>query len=74
MAVRGAAGHDVEVLGTTSFNLQLSPTLEVDLANVVVSEGEFYQCLLGMDILAGKPGTLGPATITVPCASQPGNV
>ena len=54
--------------------MQLSPTLEIDLADVVVSEGEFYQCLLGMDILAGKPGVLGPATITVPSANSLGTV
>ncbi len=54
--------------------MQLSPTLEIDLADIVVSEGEFYQCLLGMDILAGKPGVLGPASITVPSANSLGTV
>lgn len=40
--IRGAGGANVETLGTTAFTLQLSPTLEIDLADVVVSEGNFY--------------------------------
>lgn len=40
--VKGAAGQDVNVVGTTALTVQLTPTLEVDLAEVLVSEGEFY--------------------------------
>ena len=43
--------------------LQLSPTLEVDVTDVTVSSGDFYQALLGCDLLKGKPGILGPATL-----------
>ena len=64
-SVRGAAGQAVEVIGTVSMTLQLSPTLEVDVANVAVSTGAFYQALLGCDLLEGKPGVLGPATISM---------
>jgi hypothetical protein len=28
---------------------------------VVVSVGDFYQALIGGDLLRGKPGVLGPA-------------
>ena len=41
-SVYGAAGQAVDVVGTTSFTVQLSPTLELDVANVSVSSGSFY--------------------------------
>jgi predicted aspartyl protease len=66
VTIRGAGGQNVEVIGTTAFTVQLAPTLEMDVADVVVSEGELYQALLGGDLLKGKPGILGPATITMP--------
>ena len=62
-SVYGAAGQQVDVVGTVSFTVQLSPTLEMDVANVSVSAGSFYQALVGCDLLAGKPGVLGPALI-----------
>ena len=40
--VYGAAGSEVAIVGTTAFTVQLTPTLEVDLANVSVSAGNFY--------------------------------
>ena len=46
----------------------------MDLANVLVSEGSFYQCLIGGDILTGKPGVLGPATITMPSPGDQGHI
>ena len=51
--VYGAAGSEVAIVGTTAFTVQLTPTLEVDLANVSVSAGNFYQALLGCDLLEG---------------------
>ena len=53
----------MEIVGTTAFTVQLTPTLEVDLANVCVSSGSFYQALLGCDLLEGQDGVLGPAVI-----------
>jgi hypothetical protein len=41
---------------------------------VAVSEGDFYQCLLGGDVLSGKPGILGPATIQMSSHNTVGNV
>lgn len=44
------------------------------MADVVVSEGELYQALLGGDLLKGKPGILGPAIITMSGLNQRGSV
>ena len=72
--ITGASGSKVQIVGTTSFTVQLTPTLELDVAEVVVSDGDFYQCLLGMDILAGKPGVLGPATIHIGGSRTAGSI
>ena len=37
--IKGAAGVDVGIVGVTSFTIQLTPTLEMDLENVLVSNG-----------------------------------
>ena len=67
----------MKVLGTCSMTLQLSSTLEMDLTGVNVCSGDFYQALLGCDILgglhAGGP-ILGPAVIHMPGPSSPGYV
>ena len=43
-----------------------APTLEVDVANVAVWLGNFYQNLLGCNVLCGHNEALGPATIGLP--------
>ena len=43
----------VKIVGTTSMTLLLAPTLELDVANVAVCLGDFYQGLLGCDLLCG---------------------
>jgi hypothetical protein len=48
--------------------------LELDLAGVLVSEGNFYQGLIGGDLLSGKQDILGAATITMPCAGDTGHI
>lgn len=63
--IRGASGTEVTTVGTTSMTIQLAPTLELDVTDVAVSEGDFYEALLGCDVLKGKRGVLGPATITM---------
>lgn len=40
--IRGAGGANVPTAGVTAFTIQLTPTLEIDLGNVVVAEGKFY--------------------------------
>ena len=42
LAVKGAGGAGIQVLGVAVFTIQLTPTLELDLTNVAVSEGDFY--------------------------------
>ena len=72
--VYGAAGSEVEIVGTTAFTVQLTPTLEVDLANVCVSSGAFYQALLGCDLLEGHEGVLGPAVIHLGGRGKKGSI
>lgn len=40
--IRGAGGASIPTAGVTSFTIQLTPTLELDVGNVVVAEGKFY--------------------------------
>ena len=46
--------------------LLLAPTLEVDVSNVAVCLGDFYQGLLGCNLLYGHNEALGAATISLP--------
>ena len=50
----------------TTMTLLLAPTLELDVANVAVCLGNFYQELLGCDLLWGHNEALNAATITLP--------
>ena len=50
-------------MGMTRISLLLLPTLEVDMANVAVNLCDFYQGLLGCDVLCRHNKALGPATI-----------
>ena len=64
--ILGANGTAVKIIGTTSMTLILAPTLEVDVSNVAVCSGDFYQGLLGCDLLCGYNKALGAATISLP--------
>ena len=55
-------------------SLRLTRSLEVDVANVIVSEGKTYQALIGMDLLRGKADILEPATIKVGATGSEGAV
>ena len=46
--------------------LLLAPTLEIDVANVAICSGYFYQGLLGCDLLCGHNEVLGATTISLP--------
>ena len=74
ISINGASGQSVEVVGTTQMTIQLTPTLEVDVNNVTVSSGDFYQGLLGCDLLKGKPGILGAATVIMEGDKQEGSI
>ena len=50
----------------TSMTLLLVPTLEMEVANIAVWSGDFYQGLLGCNLLCGHNKALGVATITLP--------
>ena len=52
----GANNLKLQITGTTSFLLQLTPTLELEVTNVAVQKGSFYSGLLGCDILQGVNG------------------
>ena len=56
----------VKIVGMTSMTLLLAPTLELDVANMAVCSGNFYQGLLGGDLHCGHNEALGTATITLP--------
>ena len=64
--ILGANGTVVKIVGTTSMTLLLTPTLELDVANVPICSGNFYQGLLGCNLLCRHDEALGAATITLP--------
>ena len=64
--ILGAKGTAVKIIGTTSMTLLLAPTLEVDVSNVAVCLGDFYQGLLGCDLLCWHNEALGATTISLP--------
>ena len=64
--ILGTNSTVVKIVGMTSMTLLLVPTLEIDMVNIAVCSGNFYQGLLGCDLLCGHNKALGPATITLP--------
>ena len=64
--ILGANGTMVKIVGTTSMTLLLVPTLEIDVSNVAICSGNFYQGLLGCDLLCRHNEALGTATISLP--------
>ena len=64
--ISSANGTVVKIVGTTSMTLLLAPTLEIDVANVAICLGNFYQGLLLCDLLCRHNEVLGAATITLP--------
>ena len=61
--LNAANGTPLAVVGSVSFTVCLSPTLEMDLEGVAVQELEGYLAFLGTDVLIGKAGILGAAEI-----------
>ena len=63
--VQAANGQPLNVVGTASFTIRLSPSLEIDLEGVTVHDVQgSCAALIGMDLLNGQKGVLGPASIT----------
>ena len=64
--ILGTNGTTVKIVGTTSMTLLLVPTLQIDMANVAICSGDFYQGLLGCNLLCGHNEALSAATISLP--------
>ena len=64
--ILGANGMAVKIMGTTSMTLPLAPTLKLDVANIAICLGYFYQSLLRCDLLCGHNEALSTAIITLP--------
>ena len=65
--ISGANGTAVKIVGMTSMTLLLAPTLEIDVSNVAICLGNFYQGLLICNLLCGHNKVLGStATISLP--------
>ena len=63
--ISDANGTSVRIVGMISMTLLLVPTLELDVPNVTVCLGDFYQGLLGCNLLCWHNEALGAATITL---------
>ena len=63
--ISGANGTSIKIVGATIMTLLLTPTLELDVSNVAICSGNFYQGLLGCDFLCGYNKALSMATITL---------
>ena len=64
--ISGTNGTAVKIVGMTSMTLLLAPTLEIDVANVAICLGDFYQGLLGCDLLLGIMRRLVPLLSVCP--------
>ena len=64
--ISGTNSTSIRVVGTTSMALLLAPTLELDVANIAICLGSFYQGLLGCELLCRHNEALSGATITLP--------
>ena len=61
--VTAANGSEVPIMGSASFKVRLSPSLKLELEDVVVQQNSNCLALLGEDILQGRIGMLGQAAI-----------
>ena len=68
--ILGANGTSVKIVGMISMILFLAPTLELDMSNIAICLGDFYQGFLGCDLLCGHNEVLSLATITLPRTNQ----
>ena len=64
--ILGANGTVVKIVCTASMILLLVPTLELHVANIAICLGNFYQGLLGCDLLCRHNEAISAATITLP--------
>ena len=64
--ISSANGTAVKIVGTIRMTLLLAPTLELDVANIGICSGNFYQGLLGCDLLCRHNEALSTVTIILP--------
>ena len=64
--ISGTNGTSIMILGITSMTILLASMLELDVSNIAILLGDFYQGLLGCDLLCGYNEALSMATITLP--------
>ena len=64
--ILGTNGTSVKIVGITSMTILLAPTLDLDVSNIAICSGNFYQGLLGCDLLCRHNEALGVASITLP--------
>ena len=64
--ISGANGTALKIIGMTSMTLLLAPTLEIDMANVAICSGNYYQGLLKYDLLCEHNEAFSGATIILP--------
>lgn len=70
-------GQPLNVVGTTSFTTRVSPSLEMDLEGITVHDVQgSCAVLIGIDLLNGREGVLGPASIVLalPGSSSGGEI
>ena len=64
--IQATNGQPLNVVGTASFTIRLSLSLEIDFERVTVHDVQGSSAgLVGMDLLNGQKGVLGPASITL---------
>ena len=64
--ILGNNGMVVKIVGITSITFLLALPLKLDVVNIAVCSGNFYQGLLRCYLLCGHNEVLGMATITLP--------
>ena len=69
--VQATNGQPLNVVGTASFTIRLSPSLEMDLEGVTVHDVQgSCVALIGMDLLNGQKGVLVPTSIILALPSS----
>ena len=78
ISIMGVNGTRVDMVGMCTMMVQLSPMLKLDVGDINVYLGDFYQALISCDILgglhAGRAAVLGPAVIHMLGPGTPGYI
>ena len=78
ISITGTNGAPVDMVGMYTMTVQFSPTLELDIGDVNIFSGNFYQALIRCNILGGLhavgAAVLGPAVIHMPVPGTQGYI